>query len=68
MNTFTPNASDVTKILRVKVEYTDQEGADKEVTRLSYYAVRAAPADGTTLILNSTPPLTSRPTCQRTRR
>ena len=41
------NASDVTSILRVKVEYTDQEGSDKEVNKLSYYAVRAAPAEGT---------------------
>ena len=39
------NASDVTNVLRVKVEYTDQEGSDKEVNKLSYYAVRAAPAD-----------------------
>ena len=44
---YTADAADVTKILRVKVEYTDQEGAEKEVNKISYHAVRAAPAAGT---------------------
>ena len=39
----TETASDVGKVLRVKVTYEDAQGADKELIMLSYDTVRAAP-------------------------
>ena len=55
-DTYTAVAANESKVLRVKAEYTDGEGADKKAYKVSYHAVRQDP-EGTTPPGTNTAPI-----------